>query len=305
MCDYLIRRVFRLVIVLLGIATIVFVIQNLTGDPTHLLLPLDASKEDIAAMRRQMGFDRPLYVQFFQFLQGSARGDFGQSLRHAQPALDLVVERLPATMELAFAALAVALAVAIPVGVLSAVRPNSALDNAGMVVALLGQSMPIYWSGLMLILLLTVKLGLLPPFGRSGVASLIMPAVSLGFFSMARFTRVTRSSMAEVLGKDYVRTARAKGLGDFRVIARHAFKNAALPIITLVGLELGALLGGAVITETIFAWPGVGRLAIQAIYNRDFPVTRAAVLVLAAIFVLINTIVDILYTYLDPRIRYD
>jgi peptide/nickel transport system permease protein len=294
-----------MVIVLLGIMTIVFIIQQLTGDPTYLLLPPDATKEDIAIFRHAMGFDRPFYVQYFHFLKGVLHGDFGQSLRHAQPALYLVLERLPATIELTMAALMIALVVAIPVGIFSALKPNSLMDNIGMIVALLGQSMPIYWSGLMLILLLTVKLNILSAFGRSDLSSLIMPAVSLGFFSMARITRVTRSSMISVLGKDYIRTAKAKGLTDYRVMIRHAFKNAALPIITLVGIELGTLLGGAVITETIFAWPGVGRLAIQAIYNRDFPVTRAAVLILAVIFVLINLIVDILYTYLDPRVRCD
>ena len=305
MRKYLLKRVLQLVIVLFGIATIVFIIQNLTGDPTYLLLPPDATREDIALFRHQLGFDRPILVQYLQYIISLLQGDLGQSLRHAQPALSLVIERLPATVELAFAALAIALCVAIPVGVLSALKPNSFMDHIGMSVALLGQSMPIYWSGLMLILLLTVKLNLLSAFGRGDFSNLIMPAVSLGFFSMARITRVTRSSMISVLGKDYIRTARAKGLADYKVILRHAFKNAALPIITLVGMELGHLLGGAVITETIFAWPGVGRLAIQAIYNRDFPVTRAAVLVLATIFVTINLIVDIIYTYLDPRVRYD
>lgn len=303
--NYILQRLFQLIVVLLGITIIVFIIQYLTGDPTYLLISPDATKEDIALFRHEMGFDRPLYIQFFKFLKGIFRGDFGQSFRHGQPALNLVLERLPATIELAVAALAIALCIAIPVGTFSALKPNSLMDNIGMTVALLGQSMPIYWSGLMLILLLTVKLNLLSAFGRSGLSSLIMPAVSLGFFSMARITRVTRSSMMSVLGKDYIRTAKAKGLTDYRVIIRHAFKNAALPIITLVGMELGTLLGGAVITETIFAWPGVGRLVIQAIYNRDFPVTRAAVFTLAVTFVLINLIVDILYTYLDPRIRYD
>jgi peptide/nickel transport system permease protein len=303
--NYILQRLFQLIVVLLGITIIVFIIQYLTGDPTYLLISPDATKEDIALFRHEMGFDRPLYIQFFKFLKGIFRGDFGQSFRHGQPALNLVLERLPATIELAVAALAIALCIAIPVGTFSALKPNSLMDNIGMTVALLGQSMPIYWSGLMLILLFTVKLNLLSAFGRSGLSSLIMPAVSLGFFSMARITRVTRSSMISVLGKDYIRTAKAKGLTDYRVIIRHAFKNAALPIITLVGMELGTLLGGAVITETIFAWPGVGLLVIQAIYNRDFPVTRAAVFTLAVTFVLINLIVDILYTYLDPRIRYD
>jgi ABC-type dipeptide/oligopeptide/nickel transport system permease component len=252
-----------------------------------------------------MGFDRPLYVQYIKFLKGVLHGDFGQSLRHGEPALYLVLERLPATMILTVASLCIALALALPMGVLSAFRPNSAVDHTGMIVVLIGQSMPIYWSGLMLILLLTVKFNILPAYGRSGILSLVMPAVSLGFFSMARIARVTRSSMMNVLGKDFIRTAKAKGLADFRVIIRHAFKNAAIPIITLVGMELGTLLGGAVITETIFAWPGVGRLAIQAIFNRDFPVVQAAVFTLAVTFILINLIVDILYTYLDPRVRYD
>ena len=305
MKQYILKRLLLSIVVLIGITLIVFFILRLTGDPTHLLLPLEASKEDIALFRHQMGFDRPLYVQYLKFLGGVLQGDLGNSLRHGQPAISLVYERLPATMELAVAALAIALIVAIPVGILSAVRPNTLTDHFGMLVALLGQSMPIYWSGLMLILLFTVKLNLLPAFGRSGLASLIMPAVSLGFFSMARIARVTRSSMISVLGKDYIRTAKSKGLTDSRVIIRHAFKNAAIPIITLVGMELGTLLGGAVITETIFAWPGVGQLAIQAIYNRDFPVVQAAVMNLAVIFVLINLIVDILYTYLDPRVRYD
>ena len=305
MKQYILKRLLLSIVVLFGITLIVFFILRLTGDPTHLLLPPETSKEDMDLFRHQMGFDRPLYVQYLKFLGGVLQGDLGNSLRHGQPAISLVYERLPATMELAVAALAIALIVAIPVGILSAVKPNTLTDHIGMLVALLGQSMPIYWSGLMLILLFTVKLNLLPAFGRSGLASLIMPAVSLGFFSMARIARVTRSSMISVLGKDYIRTAKSKGLTDSRVIIRHAFKNAAIPIITLVGMELGTLLGGAVITETIFAWPGVGQLAIQAIYNRDFPVVQAAVINLAVIFVLINLIVDILYTYLDPRVRYD
>ncbi|MBI4495986.1 MAG: ABC transporter permease [Deltaproteobacteria bacterium] len=305
MKKYLIQRMWQLVIVLFGITTIVFFLQHLTGDPTHLLLPPEATQQDIELFRHEMGFDRPLHIQFSLFLKGVLQGDFGQSLRHNESALKLVFERLPATIELSLAALGIALCLAIPVGVFSALRPNSLMDNVGMIAALLGQSIPIYWSGLMLILLFTVKLNLLSAFGRTDLSSLIMPAVSLGFFSMARITRVTRSSMIGVLKRDYIRTARAKGLVDRKVILRHALKNASLPIITLVGLELGTLLGGAVITETIFAWPGVGRLAIQAIYNRDFPVTRAAVFILALIFVLINLVVDILYTYLDPRVRYD
>lgn len=305
MKNYIIRRLLLSIFVLWGITLTVFFILRLTGDPTYLLLPPEATKEDIALFRHQIGFDRPLFIQYLDFLKDLLHGDLGTSLRHGQPALSLVYEHMPATVELTVAALGIALLIALPVGVISAVKPNSPMDHFGMIMALLGQSMPIYWSGLMLILLLTVKLNLLPAFGRSGLSSLIMPAVSLGFFSMARIARVTRSSMLNVLGKDYMRTAKAKGLTDYRVIVRHGFKNAAIPIVTLVGMELGTLLGGAVITETIFAWPGVGQLAIQAIYNRDFPVVQAVVFNLAAIFVLINLVVDITYTYLDPRIRYD
>lgn len=305
MKKFLIKRLLYSFVTLIGITLIVFVILHLTGDPVRLMLPLEASAEDAAILRQEMGFDRPLYVQYLVFLEGALRGDFGESLRHTEPALTLVLERLPATMLLTAAALGIALALALPVGIISAVKPNSAIDHIGMVTVLIGQSMPIYWSGLMLILLFTVALDWLPAYGNSGFLSLIMPAVSLGFFSMARIARVTRSSMINVLGKDYIRTAKAKGLTDAKITIRHGLKNAAIPIVTMIGMELGTLLGGAVITETIFAWPGVGRLAIQAIFNRDFPVVQAAVVTLAVMFMFINIVVDLLYTYLDPRIRHE
>lgn len=303
--NYIFYRLIQSIVVLFGITLIVFIVVHLSGDPTDLLVAQGATAEDKELLRHEMGFDKPLYIQYLKFLKGAVHGDFGQSLRHGESALSLVFDRLPATIELTMVSLALALVFAIPIGVFSAVKPNSPTDNVGMIVVLLGQSMPIYWSGLMLILLFTVKLNLLPSYGRGGPLNLIMPAVSLGFFSMARIARVTRSSMINVLGKDYIRTAKAKGLTDYRVIIRHSFKNAAIPIITLVGMELGTLLGGAVITETIFAWPGVGRLAIQAIFTRDIPVLQAAIFILAGVFLLINLVVDILYTYLDPRVRYD
>ena len=305
MRNYILQRLWQSVLVLFGITIIVFLVLHLTGDPTYLLVSPDATQEDIATLRHEMGFDKPLYVQYLKFLKGLLRGDFGQSFHHQKPAFHLVIQHLPATLELTAAALAIAMAFAIPIGVFSAVKPNSRMDNIGMIVVLWGQSMPGYWLGLMLILLFTVKLGLLPPFGKGGLQRLIMPAFSLGFFSMARTARVTRSSMMGVMRRDYMRTAKAKGLSERKVIIMHGLKNAAPPIITMVGMELGRLLGGAVIIETIFAWPGVGRLAIQAIFTRDFPVVQAAVFNLAATFVLINFVVDILYTYLDPRIRYD
>ena len=305
MRNYIFKRLLQSIVTLIGVTVIVFIVLHLSGDPTALLLPEEATAEDIATLRHELGFDKPLYVQYLKFLKGILHGDFGLSLRHGQPSFHLVLSHIPATAELTAAALIIALVFAIPIGIYSAVKPNSFADNIGMIVVLLGQSVPAFWSGLMLIFLFTVTLHLLPAYGRGGFDNLIMPAVSLGFFTMARIARVTRSSMIGVLGKDYIRTAKSKGLSDYLVTIRHAFKNAAIPVITLVGMEIGRLLGGVAIMETVFAWPGVGRLVVQAIYSRDFPVVQAAVFTLAVIFLAINFIVDILYTYLDPRVRYD
>ena len=300
---YLVRRFLQSLLVLLGVSFVVFAILFLTGDPALVLLAPDASIEDIAKFREQMGFNDPFLVQYGRFLAGALRGDFGQSIRHGEPAFGLVMERMPATFELSGAALLIALSLAIPAGILSAVRRNSVLDYISTVVALLGQSMPTFWLGIMLILLFSVHFNLLPSSGRGGWENMILPAVTLGLFTTARITRLTRSGMLEVLNQDYIRTARAKGVANPPVVWKHALKNAAIPIVTIVGIELGTLLGGSVITETIFAWPGVGRLSVQAIYNRDYPVVQAAVFTLSATFVLVNLIVDVLYTYLDPRIR--
>jgi peptide/nickel transport system permease protein len=315
MTHYLFRRFWQSLLVLLGVSLIVFILLHLSGDPAVLMMPPDATKEDIENFRKLMGFNDPLFVswppwrimtdtQYGRFVAGVVRGDFGNSFRHQQPALGLVLERMPATIRLTLAAMGIAVCVAIPVGILSAVKRNTALDHLGMLMALLGQSMPVYWLGIMFILLFAVRLSLFPAFGSGTWHHLVLPAVTLGAFSMARIARLTRSGMLEVLGQEYIRTARAKGLRDLRVILKHALKNAAIPVITVIGLDLGTLLGGAVITETIFAWPGVGRLAIQAIANRDYPVVQAAVFVLAAIFVLINFLVDVLYSCVDPRVAY-
>ncbi len=280
-----------------------FFILHLTGDPALVLLPPDATAEDIRRFREAMGFNDPFLVQYGRFLAGALHGNFGQSVRHGEPAFGLVVERLPATVELSAAALALALGLAIPAGIVSALRRNTTVDYISTVTALLGQSMPTFWLGIMLILVFSVWLNLLPSSGRGTLQHLVMPAVTLGLFTTARIMRLTRSGMLEVLSQDYIRTARAKGVADPPVVWKHALKNAAIPIVTIVGIELGTLLGGAVITETIFAWPGVGRLSVQAIYNRDYPVVQAAVFVLASTFVLVNLLVDVVYTYLDPRIR--
>jgi peptide/nickel transport system permease protein len=303
MSVYLLRRLAQSVLVLLGVSFVVFFILYLTGDPALVLLPPDATAEDVREFRARMGFNDPFIVQYGRFLGGALRGDFGQSVRHGEPAFHLVVERLPATFELSGAALLVALVLAIPAGVVSAVRRNSLIDYVATVVALLGQSMPTFWLGIMLILVFSVQFNVLPSSGRGGIEHLLLPAVTLGLFTTARITRLTRSGMLEVLNQDYIRTARAKGVSGSPVVWKHALKNAAIPIVTIVGIELGTLLGGSVITETIFAWPGVGRLSVQAIYNRDYPVVQAAVFLLASTFVLVNLVVDLLYTYLDPRIR--
>ncbi len=303
MKTYLARRLLQSLLVLFGVSFVVFFILHLTGDPALVLLPPDASAEDVQRFREAMGFNDPFIVQYGRFLSGALRGDFGQSVRHGEPAFTLVVERMPATFELAGAALGVALVLAIPAGIISAVRRNTMLDYVSTVVALLGQSMPTFWLGIMLILVFSVQFNLLPSSGRGGLAHLILPAITLGLFTTARITRLTRSGMLEALNQDYIRTARAKGVGGPPVIWKHALKNAAIPIVTIVGIELGTLLGGSVITETIFAWPGVGRLSVQAIYNRDYRVVQAAVFLLSTTFVLVNLVVDMLYTYLDPRIR--
>jgi peptide/nickel transport system permease protein len=300
---YLARRLAQSLLVVLGVSFVVFFILHLTGDPALLLLPPDATAEDVQKFREAMGFNDPFLVQYWRFLTGALQGDFGQSTRHGEPAMALVMERLPATFELAGAGMLIALLVAIPAGIVSAVRRNTIIDYISTVVALLGQSMPTFWLGIMLILVFSVQLHLLPSSGRGELQHLVLPAITLGLFTTARMTRLTRSGMLEVLGQDYIRTARAKGVDEPPVVWKHALKNAAVPIVTIAGIELGALLGGSVITETIFAWPGVGRLSVQAIYNRDYPVVQAAVFVLATTFVVVNLLVDLVYTYLDPRIR--
>jgi ABC-type dipeptide/oligopeptide/nickel transport system permease component len=299
MRTFLVRRLAQSVVVLLGISVVVFVILHLTGDPALVLLPPEATAEDVRQFRERMGFNDPVYVQYARFLRGALQGNFGESIRHGEPAFALVIERMPATFQLAGAALLIALCLAVPAGIVSAVRRNTIVDYVSTVVALLGQSMPTFWLGIMLILLFSVQLNLLPSSGRGEWRHLVLPSITLGLFTTARITRLTRSGMLEVLNQD----ARAKGVSDPPVVWKHALKNAAIPIVTIVGIELGTLLGGSVITETIFAWPGVGRLSVQAIYNRDYPVVQAAVFLLASTFVLVNLFVDLIYTYLDPRIR--
>jgi ABC-type dipeptide/oligopeptide/nickel transport system permease component len=303
MVQYILRRLAQTVLVLLGVSALSFGMMFLSGDPANVMAGETWTREQIEDFRHQMGFDRPWYVQYGDFLSGAVRGDFGVSLRQRQPTFDLVMERMPATIELAAAALAIALAIGLPLGILAAIKRGSIWDNILMMTGLLGQSIPVFWLGLLLVMIFSVRLGWFPVAGRGGLSHLILPAVTLGLFSTAYVARMTRSSMLEVLGNDYIRTARAKGLRERVVITRHALRNALIPLVTVVGLQVGALLGGAVITETIFAWPGVGRLTIQAIQTKDLPLVQAPVTVIATIFVLVNLAVDLLYTYLDPKIR--
>jgi len=300
---FLAARAGRALVAVWLVSTVVFVVMRLSGDPAPLLLPPDAPHSEILRLRAELGLDRPLPVQYGVFLGNLARGDFGQSLRFKVPALAVVVERLPATLELGLTAFGLAILVAIPIGVFSAVHRNTPLDHAAMGLALVGQSAPTFFLGILFILLISVKAGLLPTSGRGDWRHLVLPALTLGLVAMASVARVTRSAVLEVLGADYIRTARAKGLAERFVVAKHTLKNAALPIVTITGLQFGGLLAGAVVTETVFAWPGIGRLAIQSIGNRDYPVVQCVVFLSAALFVVINLAIDALYGLLDPRVR--
>jgi ABC-type dipeptide/oligopeptide/nickel transport system permease component len=285
------------------VLTLVFVVLHMTGDPVMMLLPPNASREEIDALSRTLGLDQPLIVQYGRFLARIARGDFGTSLQHQQPAMGLVAERLPASALLAVTALGLAVAVALPLGIVAATRRGTVLDRLAVALAALGQSAPIFWTGLMLMLVGSVILQLLPTSGYGTWRHLILPALTLASYPMAAIARLVRSGMLEVLDADYVRTARAKGLPERRVVLKHTLRNAALPIVTVVGLQFGLLLGGAIVCEMIFSWPGVGRLMIFAIYNRDFPLVEAAVFVMAMVFVAGNMLVDLCYAWLDPRVK--
>jgi ABC-type dipeptide/oligopeptide/nickel transport system permease component len=304
MRRHLLTLCVHLVSVALGVSILSFTFMHLSGDPVMLMLPPDATAKQIEEFREQMGFNDPIPLQYLRFLSGALRGDFGISLRHQQPAMNLVLERLPATLELAVTGMSIALLVAVPFGILSALRRGSALDYLVMGGALLGLSMPNFWVGINGILIFSVNLHLLPTSGRGTWSQLVLPGLALGSYLMALIARLTRSGMLEVISQDYVRTARAKGLAEPLIIVRHALMNALIPLVTVVGLQMGELLGGTVIIETVFAWPGVGRLILQAVLQRDYPLVQAAVFILAMIFVGANLLVDLAYRYLDPRIRH-
>jgi len=305
MTRYIIRRLALSLVVLIGVSILVFGLIHLApGDPARLMLYDTAPEEEVQAMRKTLGLDQPLYLQYWLFLSNALRGNLGRSLYYKEPALRIILEHLPATAELTFAALLVSLVVAVPMGIVSAVRRDTVWDYAGMLLATIGQATPVFWLGLMFILLFSVQWTVLPSSGRGGIENLLMPAVTLGAPLMALVTRLVRSGMLDILGEDYIRTARAKGLPNPAIVYRHALRNMLIPLITVVGLQLGALLGGAVITETIFAWPGVGRLVVTAITARDYPLVQAATLLVSVYFVGINLLLDVLYVYIDPRIRF-
>lgn len=304
MLGFLARRLAQSVFVVWGILTIVFLLVRLSGDPITLFITEETSPEQVALIRESLGLDKPLVVQYLSFLGQAATGDFGDSLRFRQPAMALVFDRLPASLELLVAAVVLSLIVAIPVGILAAVRRGSMFDSLGMGVVLLGQAVPAFWLGTMLVLLFSVELRLLPTSGRGTLLQLVLPTITLAAYMTARTARIVRSGMLDVLGLDFIRTARAKGLYEFRVVTRHALKNVAVAVITVIALDVGAMLAGAIVTETLFAWPGIGRLLISAVSARDFPLVQAASVVLAAFVVLVNIVVDALYAFLDPRIRF-
>lgn len=302
MAEYLIRRLLQSVVTLFIVAILAFLLARLAGDPVPLLMPAQATQADLDFFRNQLGLDRPLYAQFFVFLGNILQGDFGSSFRYDQPALKLVVERMLPTAELAFSAMTLSILLGVPFGVMAAVRRNSAFDHVVRFVATIAQSTPVFWLALMLMLTFSVWLRLTPTSGYGGISHMILPTVTLGVYSAASLARLTRSSMIEVLQSDFVKLERLCGLPWWLIVFKHALRNAAAPILTFMALQFGALLGGAVITETIFAWPGFGQLMVNAILFRDFPVIQAAIVVTAVFFLVINLLVDVLYKVLDPRI---
>ena len=302
MTAFLLRRLCRFFVVCLGVSLVTFAILHASGDPVALIMP-EAPEADRVKLRDALGLADPIPTQFVRFVTNAARGDFGRSFFHREPAFKLVVERMPTTLALTCLSIALAVAVAVPTGIYSAVRRNSLTDHAATVVVFLGQSMPVFWIGIMLMLLFAVQWRLLPVSGWDSWASMVLPSVTLGAFTTPLFMRIVRSSMLEVINLDYVRTARAKGVSEWLVICRHALRNAALPIVTVVGLQFGVLLSGAVLTESVFAVPGLGRLLVRSIVQLDFPIVQAGVFLFAMIIVTVNLAVDVLYVYLNPTLR--
>lgn len=305
MTQYAARRLLLLIPILIGVSVVVFLLVHLIpGDPARVLAGQEATREDIEAIRHRLGLDAPLHLQYFRFAAGLAGGDLGESIRTGRPVVEELRVRWPVTIRLTVCALVAMILLGVPAGIISATRPNSVFDNTSMMAALVGVSMPVFWLGLMLMLLFAYYLRLLPTAGSTTWKHFVLPALTLGLSSSAILARLTRSSMLEVMGQDFVRTARAKGLAERVVIYKHALRNALIPVVTVVGLEFGSLLGGAVLTETVFTINGMGRYMVLSIGFRDYPVVQGVVLIFALGFVLVNLVVDLTYAVVDPRIRY-
>jgi peptide/nickel transport system permease protein len=301
---YLIQRLGQSLLTLLGLSVIVFALAHLSGDPVSLLAPPEASAEDMARLRAKLGLDKPLHTQYLIYITQAAQGDFGESIRWKTPAMGLILDRFPNTLLLSTSAILFGICLAIPVGVVSAVKRGTLFDSVGKVVAIIGQSMPSFWIGILLIMAFALYFPIFPTSGIGTAAHLVLPSLTLGGYVAASMMRVTRSAMLDALDADYVRTARSKGVSEWRVIWKHAFRNAATPVLTIVALDFANILRGAVITETVFGWPGIGKLAVDAVYARDFPLVQAAVLFMGLVFLGVNLLVDLIYTRLDPRITH-
>ena len=304
MKRYILKRIFQALICLIGVTIIIFFLTRLSGDPVLLMVPPEATKADIELMRKTLGLDKPIYEQYWTFISRAIRGDFGKSLRWDRSNLGLFFERFPNTLLLATAAMAFAILVGIPVGIISAIKLGRWFDNVGKGFAFLGQAMPVFWLGIMLILLFAVWLKVLPTSGVGGWKNLVMPAFTLGWYVTASLTRLSRSAMLDVIDSEYIKMARIMGVSEVAIVAKHALKNASIPILTLGAVNFIMLLNGTVVTETVFNWPGIGRLVVEGINTRDFPVVQTCVLIASSMYIFANLFVDILYAYIDPRIRY-
>ena len=304
MLRYIIKRIGQSIIVLLGITLVVFVVMNLTGDPLDFILPPGTTPEVYAQYEKELGYDQPIMVQYGRFLLNALKGNFGESHYYKQPAMEVVLQRVPATVQLALTALVLSILIGVSLGILSAVKRGTVLDGGVRFFALLGQCIPIFWLGMMLMLVFSIWLKWLPTYGNQSLKHLILPAVALSANSCASIARLVRSGMIDVMGQEYITVARAKGVKEFMVVMKHAFKNSLSSVLTILGLQLASLLGGSLVTENVFSWPGLGRLLQQSVLNRDFTVVEAAVLLIACTFVGVNLLVDLLYAIINPRIKY-
>ena len=304
MQRYLVRRILLALVTLFAVSLIIFILSRAAGDPRHIFLDDYSTQADWDQLTLNLGLDKPYYLQYGIFMRDVLKGEFGESIKEGRPSMDIIIERIPATLQLGLAAFIFSVLLGVPLGILSAVKRGSVLDIAGKVVALVGQSAPVFWLGLMLMFFFAVVLEWLPPYGRQEATSIILPAVALGWFYAAANLRLLRSAMLNVLDSEYVRLARAKGVSNNAVIWKHSLRNALIPVVTFAGVTLGGLVTGSVVVETVFAWPGLGQLAIQALFANDYPLMQAVIIIFTLIYVVAALLVDVMYAYIDPRIRY-